>query len=322
MSLRKYFYNPATLRYEPIRVSWLRIVFTSLGLLSFGLLFFVGLMWLQNYFLQTPKEIALREENAALSNYKVQLTSDLSGAKQQLSELERSDKTLYEKIFEGNKSDMSPQAGINKEILLADVPAFRSAMTELLDKSSELVSTARLRNYYFGEAASVKKTDLSMLMSIPSFPPIDDLDETKLVSGYGMRINPFHKGMYHHDGIDLAAARGSEVLAAAKGTIIAVNFSDLQAGFGNYVVIDHGNGYVTHYANLGGILVQYGQRITKGQPIGTIGMSGGSVAPHVHFEVIQNGKNVDPIRFLMHGLTADQFERIWIVSRKQNQSLD
>lgn len=319
----KYNYNDKTLRYEPARISWLNVFGTSLGLLSFGFLFFIGLVWVQNFLTETPTEKALRAENRALNDYKLQLSVQLASATSELSELQQKDESLYEKIFEVKKQESTAsEEAVSKEILLAESPAFGSLMTSLLSKAETLSEKVSLRNNYFGESASVKKSDISRLASAPSFPPVPNFDATRLVSGYGIRINPFHKGKYHHDGIDISAPRDSEVLAAAPGIVSAVSYSDLQAGFGNYVEVEHGDGYMTRYANLGSISVRYGQRLTKGQTIGVIGISGGSVAPHVHYEVIRNGKNLNPIRFLMHGLTPDQYAEIALAGSRQNQSLD
>jgi murein DD-endopeptidase MepM/ murein hydrolase activator NlpD len=324
MPVSKYIYNPKTLRFERSRISILQIVMTLFGLLSFGAFFFIGLVVLQNYAIETPVEKYFRAENRALKDYKVQLVLESLSAENQMSQLEQKDKSLYEKIFETKKSEGKAAQGTqaDKAILLADASAFHELTDALLSKSKDLYIAATGRNIHFGETAMEHKKDKSRMVSVPSFPPIADFDATKLVSGYGMRINPFHKGKYHHDGVDLAAPRGSEVLAAGPGTVIAIVYSDLQAGFGNYVDIDHGSGYVTHYANLGDITARYGQRIAKGQPIGRIGISGGSVAPHVHYEVLKDGKNLDPLKFLMHGLSADQYNFILEAGQKQNQSLD
>jgi murein DD-endopeptidase MepM/ murein hydrolase activator NlpD len=320
----KYFYNSKTLRFERSRISPVRIFIAMLGLLSFGALFFVGLVILQNYWIETPVEKSLRAEIGALKEYKVELVLQLMSAENQLSQLEQKDKSLYEKIFETKKTDetLSNATPVDKAILLAETPAFHDLTASLLSKSENLFSSANVRNNHFGENASVHKKEAARMVAVPTFPPIGDFDASRLVSGYGTRINPFHKGKYHHDGVDLAAPRGAEVVAAAPGTIIAVVYSDLQAGFGNYVEIDHGNGYVTHYANLGDIKAVHGQRVTKGQAIGHIGISGGSVAPHVHYEVMKNGKNLDPVKFLMHGVSADQYSLIAEAGQKQNQSLD
>jgi murein DD-endopeptidase MepM/ murein hydrolase activator NlpD len=321
MSLTKYIYNRKTLRYEPAPLHWPSIILTLFGVLVCGFLFFVAMVWLQNRLVETPAERALTSENNTLVHYKAQLETQLDDANTQLNALEETDKNLYEKIFEAKRAEKKEHK-VNKELLLADGPAFQEVMGSLLSKSSELLSSSQTRNQYFSENASVKKDDISVLSSLPSCAPLANFDASNVVSGYGMRINPFHKGLYHHEGIDLAAPRDTEVLSAGKGTVIQVNYSELQAGYGNYLIVDHGNGYVTQYANLGSIKVFYGQRIAKGDPIATIGISGGSIAPHVHFEVLKDGKNVDPVKFIMHGISADLYESIWTASQKQNQSLD
>ena len=320
----KYIYNPATLRYERAKISLLSVGSIAVGLVLFGAFFFVGLGYIQNYFVETPLEKSLRAENKALDHYRVELAAQLDLAKEQMAALESKDKSLYQKIFETKKTDGIPVANdqADKEILLANAPAFHSISASLLAKFVDIYLAARASSIYFGETAQVKKKDIPFLISVPSYTPLADFDAAKLVSGYGIRINPFHKRNYHHDGIDLAGPRGTEVLAAASGLVTAVSFSDLQAGFGNYVEIDHGNGYVTRYANLGEIIVRYGQKMSKGQPIGRLGISGGSVAPHVHYEVLKHGRNLDPVRFLMHGLNANQYDQVWMASNKQNQSLD
>ncbi len=157
---------------------------------------------------------------------------------------------------------------------------------------------------------------------MPAIVPIENFDYGKLVSGYGTRINPWHKGKYDHDGVDLAAARGTNVLAAGDGRIVLVKRSELQAGFGNYIEIDHGHGFVTRYTNLGEITARIGQKINKGQAIAVVGISGGSIAPHVHYEVIKNGKNINPVNVFVEGLDAEQFSKMAEASRKFNQSLD
>lgn len=325
----KYFYNQETLRFERTGLSFVNILFYFLGLVFFGALFFVGLVFLQNHIIETPIEKSLRAENKAMKKYKVELASQLESSKAALAELRSKDRALYERIF-SEKVQANNGKGIlaqrstksNKEILLADAFSFNTLTSALQTKFTGLNATARVHSNHFGTHATVSKEDVSWLVKVPAFAPVPDFDPSKLVSGYGVRINPFHKGKYHHDGIDITSPRGTDVLAAAAGIITVVRKSDLQAGYGTYVEIDHGNGYVTRYANLGDILGKYGQKVSKGQSIGIIGISGGSIAPHVHYEVLKDGKNLDPAKYLVHGLSAAQYEAVIKASKKQNQSLD
>lgn len=322
----KYTYNTETLRYERMRLSFFNVLLYFLGLLCFGALFFIGLVFLQNHIIETPIEKQLRAENKALKKYKIELASNLKSSKHTLSELRAKDKALHEQIFSEKislvENNTQAPAKSNKEILLADAFAFKSLTTLLQTRFAELNTIAKARSLHFSGNATVRKADISRLTAIPSFAPVVEFDASKLVSGFGIRINPFHKGKYHHDGIDLASPRGSEVLAAAAGRITLIKKSDLQAGYGNYLEVDHGHGYLTRYANLGDITVKLGQKVSKGQSIGLVGISGGSIAPHVHYEVLKDGKNLDPAHYLVHGLNSTDYTEVMIANKKQNQSLD
>ena len=86
--------------------------------------------------------------------------------------------------------------------------------------------------------------------------------------------------------------------------------------------IDHGNGLVTRYSHLEKVNVTWGQKIKQGQVIGLSGSSGGSVAPHLHYEVIEYGKNLDPLMYIIEGISAEGHQKLAVKSKTQNQSLD
>ena len=98
-------------------------------------------------------------------------------------------------------------------------------------------------------------------------------------------------GTIHHDGIDLAADKGTAVLAAAEGTVTDAEFD---SKMGNYVVIDHGNGYTTTYAHLQDMTVDIGQSVNIGDQIGTVGATGMATGPCLHLELRLNGEPLDP----------------------------
>lgn len=114
-------------------------------------------------------------------------------------------------------------------------------------------------------------------------------------SYYGYRSSPFDGRRVFHKGLDIAGKKGSPIIAVAGGV---VTWSDKRWGYGNMVEINHGNGYVTRYAHCENLLVQEGEAVKKGQQVATMGSTGRSTGPHVHFEVLKEGKQVNPLDFI------------------------
>lgn len=96
----------------------------------------------------------------------------------------------------------------------------------------------------------------------------------------------------------------------------------MQAGYGNYIEIDHGNGLITRYAHLEDVMVRVGQKVSKNSVIGTVGMSGGAIAPHIHYEIIRNGEQVDPVPYMLEKLNSKEYIELQKLGSKKNQSLD
>jgi murein DD-endopeptidase MepM/ murein hydrolase activator NlpD len=114
-------------------------------------------------------------------------------------------------------------------------------------------------------------------------------------SGYGVRADPIHGGSVNHPGFDLAAATGTEVAAAARGTVVHAG----PAGtYGNLVTLRHDNGFETRYAHLSEIDVQVGDLVEAGAELGKVGTTGYSTGPHLHFEVRHDGQAIDPAPLL------------------------
>lgn len=117
----------------------------------------------------------------------------------------------------------------------------------------------------------------------------------ELTSGFGWRMHPILGYERFHSGVDFGADYGSNIFAADSGTVI---FAGWYGGYGNAVIIDHGGGLTTMYAHASELLVQEGQQVRQGDTIATIGSTGLSTGPHLHFEVRQNGEPVDPMNYL------------------------
>jgi murein DD-endopeptidase MepM/ murein hydrolase activator NlpD len=117
-----------------------------------------------------------------------------------------------------------------------------------------------------------------------------------IYSGFGYRKNPLLNTTRAHLGVDYSGRIGERIRAAGPGTVVVAG---REGGYGRYVRIDHGHGLQTAYAHLGRIAIRRGERVRKGQVIGTVGLTGvSSPPPHLHFEVHLHNQTVNPVRFL------------------------
>lgn len=117
----------------------------------------------------------------------------------------------------------------------------------------------------------------------------------RISSAYGYRIHPIRGDRHFHSGIDYVAPYGAPIASTKEGTVILVTY---HSGYGNYVIIDHGNGMASLYAHLSSFAVGVGQRVTQGQTIGYIGSTGSSTGPHLHFEIRVNGVHRNPLDYV------------------------
>lgn len=115
-----------------------------------------------------------------------------------------------------------------------------------------------------------------------------------VTSYYGYRMHPVYGYERLHTGVDIGAADGANVVAADDGTVVHAGW---MGGYGNCIMIDHGNGYTTLYAHLTSIYVSNGNTVSRGDSIGTVGSTGVSTGPHLHYEVREGGSCVDPMAF-------------------------
>ena len=118
-------------------------------------------------------------------------------------------------------------------------------------------------------------------------------------SRFGLRVHPITGEKKSHTGIDIASNQGTAVYASDGGSVTLAGWN---GGYGNCIMIDHGNGYVTLYGHLSSISVSVGQTVSQGATIGAVGSTGNSTGPHLHFEVLKNGTRIDPEQFFS-GLT-------------------
>lgn len=145
---------------------------------------------------------------------------------------------------------------------------------------------------------SALRSNERRLRSIPSIQPVSG---GRLTSRFGLRVDPFTGRIAHHDGLDFSARTGTPIVCTADGNVSSVEHSP--AGYGNVLVIDHGEGVQTRYAHCDRILVLPGHKVVRGEVVATVGSSGHSTAPHLHYEVLRNGQLGNPLGYIL----SDEF---------------
>lgn len=140
----------------------------------------------------------------------------------------------------------------------------------------------------------VEKSSVTYESDLPNYFPLSKKNFKRLSSNYGYRIHPVHLKIKKHKGIDLAASKGSGVYASAKGTVAERGYD---AGYGNYIILQHKKQIRTLYGHLMLATVKQGDTINKGQIIGYVGDTGLVTGPHLHYEIWINKKRINPFIF-------------------------
>ncbi len=175
-----------------------------------------------------------------------------------------------------------------------DDPSIASMeLPDFLESLEELAVQIEDRSQQLGVLEEMIMTRNLQAEVVPAGRPIT---RGWLSSYYGMRTDPFSGRRAHHSGIDFAGKEGSDVVSVAAGV---VTYSGPRSGYGNLVEVNHGKGYVTRYGHNKENLVKVGDTIKKGQVIAKMGSTGRSTGPHVHFEVIVNGRAVNPKKYIL-----------------------
>lgn len=229
-------------------------------------------------------EIATLEEKAA----EIEATlTELSAAKEE----------LYQKLQElDGPAAQDPQSEAQDpapaSAAAADETATaQSKVSSILDALSKLEqNAAREAHAYEGVTQDVIET-LAYIESIPDGAPLNGI----FSSGFGYRTDPITGKSSLHTGVDLRAKIGTPVAVTASGVVIESKYHDT---YGNYVEVDHGNGYVTLYAHCSELLVGIGDRVEKGDIVALSGATGRVTGAHVHYEVKLNGEYQDPMDYL------------------------
>ena len=327
MNSEKYIFNPSTLQYEKVNKSTKSKIYSVLRYSSGVIFTSLILFGLAYYFFPTPKEKALEREISQMEYYYNDLTKQFESLTSEIDQLQKKDADVHRVIFGMDPIDENIWnggiGGRDNIILLRNNMSANELLAISLDKLEKLKRKVEIQNNSMDTLMKVAEDHENKLASIPSIKPIQE-DKLKRkvthMSGFGMRIHPVHKVRKMHAGIDFTAPKGTPIQATGNGVVIKVEKK--RTGYGTSVIVDHGYGYETLYGHMSEVDVKVGERVSKGQKIGLVGSTGTSTAPHCHYEVRINGQTVNPIDFVLDGLTPREYQELVKKAGEENQSLD
>lgn len=319
-----YRFNPHTLKYEKVFVSLRERVRRISFNVLFGVVLGVVLVFVGLQFMESPTERGLRRE---LAQYKRQfelILPRVERAEKVLANLEERDEVLYRTIFECEPvSDAERFSGIGGVERYASLEGYDNS--ELIERVTRKVDELTKRLYVesksLDELYALARQKTERMASMPAIMPIAK-DQCKIVSGFGYRFHPILRYRRLHSGIDLAARPGTPIYATGDGVVrVAGRNSEGYSGYGVVVVIDHGFGFQTLYAHMTSTTVREGQKVRRGEQVGTVGSTGMSTGAHLHYEVILNGKKVDPIYYFFNDLSPQEYDAVIEQARQENQCM-
>jgi len=323
MGRTKYIFNETTQTYEPVKRSaaqhFFRLFLFMVSSIAIATLIFV----FSFTFFESPKEKIMERE---LSQYKLQfqiMNNRLDQMQALLNELSDKDDNIYRVIFEAEPIPKSiRQAGYGGTDRYAKLEGYENSMLlkQTAEKLDKIASQVYVQSKSFEDVYKLAREKEKMLRSIPGIQPVKITDLKRISSYFGWRIDPIYKIKKYHSGIDFSSPKGSPIFATGDGIVKKIRHS--RRGYGNTITIDHGYGYKTFYAHLSKIKVKKGQKIKRGETIGLIGNTGKSTAPHLHYEIIKNGRKINPIYYFFNDLNPAQFDEMLELSKIPNQSLD
>ncbi len=243
--------------------------------------------------------VSLTQENKVLSAKLGDLESTVTFLKSEMSNIVGRDEQIR-LVFDlppidSDVREVGVGGDINPEPLVGSELGQRTWMVQ--EDIEKIRRQLELENASTEDLLTLVQARKNTLDHTPTINPCEGF----VTRGFGIHPDPFTGSYQPHNGIDIAAPRGTAVCATAEGIVTSTSY---QAGLGNLIIIDHGNGYTTSYGHLSKIMVACGHKVARGEVIGQVGSTGYSTGPHLHYEVHQNNRPLDPANFIVKSILS------------------
>lgn len=310
---RRYLFNAETLAYEIHRISPAKRLSRGFLLFLISIPAALGYYWLyaEVLHLRNPKILLLEQRSAELHSKMDILNKRYERYNQALIDLQIRDNNVYRPIF--GMEEISSQIrneGIAGNGRYSKYENFMNSsfMIEIERRTDMLYKKAYIQSRSYDEVSKIALRIDKMSSCVPTIPPVN-LEEMRLSSSFGYRVDPVRGGGEFHSGQDFAPKNrrcGASVYATGDGKVIEVKYNFW--GYGNEVVIDHGFGYQTRYAHLLRPSVRKGDLVVRGKEIGLMGNSGKSTGVHLHYEVIYKQQRVNPYNYYDNSFAGERYK--------------
>lgn len=327
MNQTEYHYNEETCRYEVIIPSKRKRFFSAFFyLLGAVIVASISLLAVFKYY-PTPKEVSLDAERHLLDQKWAYLSVEEKNVKDALLAMQVDDEELRQILELDSLPEDIRKAGIGGSEAL-DIETshnliFKDQVVEQYKRIAKLKAQLSIQDLSFDTLSKYAEARDWTWSHIPAIQPVSHKDLDHLSTVFGMRMNPVLHRMMPHKGFDFMANKGTPVYATADGKVILARMTF--GGFGNQIMIDHGNGYKTRYAHLQrghAFAVKQGDVVKRGQLIGYMGSTGRSAGTHLHYEVLKNGKQVNPIGYFQVELNPEAYDKMLELAKKNVSPMD
>ena len=310
-----YRYNPETDDFERVFPTFGRRLATFGRYALVSLIVGACLFLVAWYAFDSPGEKELRVENALLKQQYAILNRRLDNSQKVMDNLRNRDDNFYRVILKMDPMpDAQRSAGVNSEKRYRELGRMSDGglikfLTQRVDLLERQIYAQSLSLDQIKEDVEKNHDNLDLVPSILPVPGGMD----HISGGFGLRRSPIGRENGFHPGIDFAVKEGQPVYATADGV---VKTSERRGNHGNMVEIEHGDQYMTRYSHLQGMSVSAGTHVKRGDKIGTVGNTGRSTAPHLHYEVRFKGEPQNPANYAFRELNPEQYAEM--VRRVEN----
>ncbi|MBQ6311262.1 MAG: M23 family metallopeptidase [Bacteroidales bacterium] len=279
-------------------MNWKRILMYFLASISLAVIYYV----LGANIIYFGDEARLLKENRVRAKYLDTMDAKFVTLNGNLKSLQERDAGIYRSIFGADPAKDLYREDVGQDIDLATALAMARDVEVSIDSIRSNLS-------YLGSSQE----------NIPSIIPVEGCGIESISASLGRKMNPLIKSVVWHSGVDISAEAGSKVIAPAEGVVTTIMRDRTE---GDIVELDHLNGYTTRYCHLDSIAVKRGDTLSRGDRIACVGLTGKTIAPHLHYEVLFNGKRANPVCWFFASLKPEEYSHALHKAENSGQSLD